>query len=232
MGFTGGPGHVWKTTNAGATWTDFTGNLPDSPVNAVVVYPALSRVFVATDVGVFASSISAPNWTEVGPNPAPNQPGFLPNVAVTALAVFASGGQQLLRASTYGRGMWQFNLAAVPDFQISVTNSPLTIAAGGTATFTGTAEALNGYAGTVTLGCSAGATVAPSTCNSAQSPLTLGITTSFTVTADGAPGDYYFNVQGVGSDTSHTTHVAGAELHILGSFALSESQFLSHGKRG
>jgi hypothetical protein len=132
MGFTGGTGHVWKTTSAGAAWTDFTGNLPDSPVNAVVVYPTMSQVYVATDVGVFGSSISAPSWTEVGPNPGPNQPGFLPNVAVTALGVFASGGQQLLRASTYGRGIWQFDLATTPDFQISVTNSPLTISAGAT----------------------------------------------------------------------------------------------------
>ena len=27
--------------------------------------------------------------------------------------------------------------------------------------------------------------------------------------------NYYFNVQGVGSDSNHTTHLAGAELHIL-----------------
>jgi len=69
MGFTGGTGHVWKTTNAGTTWTDFTGNLPDSPANAVVVYAAMAQVFVATDVGVFGSPTSSPNWTELGPNP-------------------------------------------------------------------------------------------------------------------------------------------------------------------
>ncbi len=219
MGFTGGLGHVWKTTNAGRTWTDFTYNLPDSPVNAVVVYPAMSQVYVATDVGVFGSSTSAPNWTEVGPIPSPNQPGFLPNVAVTALGVFASGGQQLLRASTYGRGIWQFNLASTPDFQISVTNSPLTISAGGTATFTGSAAALDGYSDTVTLTCTAGVTPAPSSCSSPQSPLTLGISTSFTVTASAAVGDYYFNVQGVGSDSNHTTHQTAAVLHILSNLA-------------
>jgi hypothetical protein len=48
MGFTGVTGHVWQTLNAGATWNDFTGNLPDAPVNAVVVYQ--SQVYVATDV--------------------------------------------------------------------------------------------------------------------------------------------------------------------------------------
>ncbi len=85
MGFTGVTGHVWKSTNGGTTWTDFTANLPDSPVNAVVVYPALAQVYVGTDVGVFASSTATPNWTELGPDPSTNRPGFLPNVAVTAL---------------------------------------------------------------------------------------------------------------------------------------------------
>ena len=130
MGFTGGTGHVWKTTNAGVAWTDFTGNLPDSPVNAVVVYPGLSQVYVGTDVGVFGSSTSAASWTELGPNPSTGQAGFLPNVAVTALGVFTGGGQQLLRASTYGRGIWQFNLVITPDFQMPVSNSPLTVFAG------------------------------------------------------------------------------------------------------
>src|SRR5256714_14484754 len=67
MGFTGGAGHVWKTTNAGAAWTDFTANLPDAPVNAVIVDPTQSRVYVGTDVGVFSSSTTAANWTELGP---------------------------------------------------------------------------------------------------------------------------------------------------------------------
>ena len=104
MGFTGGTGHVWKTTDAGTTWTDFTGNLPDSPANAVIVYAPMAQVFVATDVGVFSSPTTAPNWTELGPAPSTNQVGFLPNVAVTALGIFNYAGQQLLRASTYGRG--------------------------------------------------------------------------------------------------------------------------------
>jgi hypothetical protein len=78
MGFTGGPGHVWKTTNAGASWSDFTANLPDSPSNAVVVYAPMAQVFVATDVGVFGTPVAAPNWTELGPNRAQIRRGFFP----------------------------------------------------------------------------------------------------------------------------------------------------------
>ena len=220
MGFTGGTGHVWKTTNAGATWIDFTGNLPDSPVNAVVVYPPMSEVFVATDVGVYGSSTASPSWTELGPNPSTNQYGFLPNVAVTGLGVFASGGQQLLRASTYGRGMWQFNLVIVPDFQLAVTNSPLTIFSGQTGAFNETITALSGYTSSVTLSCSAGSTAPPSTCSVSPSSLTPGSKTPFTVTVGGAAGDYNFNVKAVGSDSAHVTHTLPVTLHLI-SFGLT-----------
>jgi len=225
MGFTGGTGHVWKTTNAGISWTDFTGNLPDAPVNAATVYPGLSQVYVATDVGVFASATSAASWTELGPNPKTDQPGFLPNVVVTALGVFNSGGQQLLRASTYGRGIWQFNLVVTPDFQLSVSNSPQAVPVGQTATFNGTASALNGYSSSMTLSCTAGITAPPSTCTPVPSTLTPGINTPFTVTASGTAGDYYFSVQGVGSDSNRVTHQASAVLHVVtnsADFRLSE----------
>jgi photosystem II stability/assembly factor-like uncharacterized protein len=29
--------HVWKTIDAGASWTDFTSNLPDAPVDSIVI---------------------------------------------------------------------------------------------------------------------------------------------------------------------------------------------------
>ncbi|HME35855.1 MAG TPA: hypothetical protein VKF84_11495 [Candidatus Sulfotelmatobacter sp.] len=223
MGFTGGAGHIWQTTNAGATWTDFTGNLPDSPVNAVVVYPAMSQIYVATDVGVFGSSTSAPSWTELGPASSTDQPGFLPNVAVTALGVFNSGGQQLLRASTYGRGIWQFNLVVTPDFEISVANSPQTVFLGQTAVFNGAASALSGYASSVTLSCTAGTTAPPSTCSPAPLTLTPVTNTPFTVTAGGAggaAGDYSFNVQAAGSDANQITHQVPVALHVV-SFGLT-----------
>ena len=215
MGFSGGTGHVWKTTNGGTTWTDFTANLPDSPVNAVVVYPALAQVYVGTDVGVFASSTSTPDWTELGPNPATNRPGFLPNVAVTALAVFASGGQQLLRASTYGRGMWEFNLVVTPDFQMAVANPTLTTFPTQTAVFTGTITALNGYANSVTLTCGAGSTATPSVCSPSPVTLTPASKTSFSVSTSSPVGDYNFKIQAVGADSSHITHNVPLVLHVV-----------------
>ncbi|MGD1022148.1 MAG: hypothetical protein ABR880_05145 [Candidatus Sulfotelmatobacter sp.] len=221
MGFTGGPGHVWQTTNAGTTWSDFSGSganaIPDSPANAVVIDPVAHMVYVGTDVGVFQSSTSASAWTEVGPIPTASSTGFLPNVAVTALALFNSGGQKLLRASTYGRGVWQFNLLAKPDFQIAVSNTPLTVFVSENAVFNGTLSAVNGYNSTVELSCTAGSSSPPNPC--VPSPATLTPTqdgAAFSVSA-GAAGvaDYYFNVQGAGFDPNSTTHVAPLTLHVV-----------------
>jgi len=220
MGFTGGPGHVWQTTNAGASWNDFTGAaptaLPDSPVNAVVVDPSTHIVYVGTDVGVFQSPTSAPAWIELGPASSSQQAGFLPNVAVTALAIFNSGGQKLLRASTYGRGVWQLDLLAAPDFQIAVSNTPFTAFAGITPTFNGTVTAVNGYNNSVALSCTAGSTSPPNPCTPNPASLTPASTGSvFSITAGSAIGDYNFNVQGKGSDPNTTTEVAAITLRVV-----------------
>jgi len=222
MGFTGGSGHVWQTTNAGTNWTDFTGiapsALPDSPANAVVVDPSTHIVYVGTDVGTFQSPTSGAAWTEVGPvsNPLGGSTGFLPNVAVTALALFNSAGQKLLRASTYGRGVWQFNLVATPDFQITVSNTTLTAFPGTTPAFNGTVTALNGYNNSVALSCTAGSSSPPSPCTPNPVSLVPASTgTAFSITTGSTIGDYNFNVQGAGSDANNTTHDAALALHVV-----------------
>jgi hypothetical protein len=220
MGFTGGTGHVWKTTTSGATWIDFTANLPDSPVNAVIIDPSQPRIYVGTDVGVFTSSTALASWTEVGPDPSTNQPGFLPDVAVTALGIFNYGSQELLRASTYGRGIWQFVLVASPNFQLSISNSPLTSFSGQTAALNGAVTAVNGYADSLTLTCTAGATSPPSTCIPSPASLTPGTNAAFAVTVGGADGDYSFNVNAVASDTKHITQQVPVTVHIV-SFGLT-----------
>jgi hypothetical protein len=220
MGFTGGPGHVWQTTNFGANWTDFTGNLPDSPVNAVVIDPVNERIYVGTDVGVFVSTTAVASWIELGPNPDAGQSGFLPNVPVTALGLFNSGGEELLRASTYGRGIWQFPINAVADYHLAISNTPQTAFPNQTAIFNGTAASINGYDSSVALSCVAGSTPPPSSCIITPSTITPSSTASFTVDASGATGVYNFNVQGVGSDPNQITQLVPLSLNVV-SFALS-----------
>jgi hypothetical protein len=221
MGFTGGPGHVWQTTNAGTTWTDWTNfggaePLPDSPVNAVAVDPSTHIVYVGTDVGVFQSPTVAPAWTELGPASSSQQAGFLPNAAVTALAIFNSGSQKLLRASTYGRGIWQFDLNATPDFQIAVPTATVTAFAGTTPTFNGTLTAVNGYNNSVALICSAGSTSPPSPCTPSPASFTPSSSgTAFALSTGSVIGDYNFNLQAIGTDPNNTTHLAALTLHVV-----------------
>lgn len=91
-----GTGHVFKTQDGGATWTDASGNLPDAPANSIVVDPA-GPLYVATDIGVFRSEDGGVYWTSFNLG--------LPNVFVKALALDAKAGKLL--AATYGRGIYQ-----------------------------------------------------------------------------------------------------------------------------
>jgi photosystem II stability/assembly factor-like uncharacterized protein len=95
-----GSGHVFRTTNAGLSWQDVSGNLPNVPVNAVVVLPRSSEVFVGTDLGVFRSTTGGTTWV-------PFMEGF-PNVAVFDLAF--NDRTRILVAGTHGRGMFSYSL--------------------------------------------------------------------------------------------------------------------------
>ena len=212
--------HVWQTTNGGFSWTDFTANLPDAPVNAVVVDPGATgvpgRVYVATDVGVFWSFTASASWQELGPAPNSGQAGYLPNVAVTALGIFTrSDSTKLLRASTYGRGLWEFPLT--PDFSISISNTPITIFAGQTPPlFNGAITALGGYSYRVNLSCTPASTcfVIPSFVNP-PGPPPLGTPLTATVSPGNAPGDYSFDLHGAGTDPDRVTNDAAFTLKIV-----------------
>lgn len=97
-----GRGHVFRTTNAGQTWTDISGNLPDVPVNSLLIDPdsigsATPVLLAGTDVGVYRVALTGtPTWQTFGSG--------LPPVIVNRLAYNATTRQLL--AATYGRGVW------------------------------------------------------------------------------------------------------------------------------
>jgi hypothetical protein len=207
--------HVFKTTNAGATWSDWSGSggtaLPDAPVNALLVDAPSATIYAGTDVGVFMSSTASASWTEVGvPSQPGGQPGYLPNVPVTAIQMYNNAGTKQIRVSTYGRGIWEYALAVAPDYANAIFNSPQTIFPGQAATFNGKLTAFGGYASPVNLSCTG---TAPTTC--ALNPTQATPTATYSVTAGGAVGDYNFNVHAVGTDAKTITHDAPAALHVV-----------------
>ena len=221
--------HVFKTTNAGASWTDWSGSgstaLPDAPVNALLVDSSVTpaQIYVGTDVGVFTSSTASASWTEVGTPSLPGATGYLPNVPITAIRMFDSGGVKKLRVSTYGRGIWEYALASTPDYTNVISNTPQTIFPTQTATFIGTLTAFEGYTSVVNLSCAA--PILPATCllSTPQNPTPQGTAqqtpassgASYTVTAGGVVGDYNFNAHAVGTDPNAITHDAPVILHIV-----------------
>ena len=97
-----GTGHVFVTRDYGASWADITGDLPDHPVNAVLLDPSdLSRIYIGTDLGVFAS-MGGGSWARLGEG--------LPMVAVFDLAVEPAAG--VMVAATHGRGAFALPVAA------------------------------------------------------------------------------------------------------------------------
>jgi photosystem II stability/assembly factor-like uncharacterized protein len=102
-GFDDTVGHIFKTTNGGTNWTDISGTLPNIPVNDVVIDPdILNTLYIATDIGVFSTSNGGSTW-------APLMTG-LPRVVVTGLKLHRS--TRTLRASTYGRSVWDLLVPA------------------------------------------------------------------------------------------------------------------------
>ena len=95
---TAGNGHVFESTDSGATFADISANLPDAPANDTVLYKG--KLFVATDVGVFKRTTLG-TWASPGTG--------MPKVSVLDLAT-VPGGTTLV-AATHGRGIWTLPLA-------------------------------------------------------------------------------------------------------------------------
>jgi photosystem II stability/assembly factor-like uncharacterized protein len=96
--------HIFRSTNGGATWTDISSNLPDIPLNDVIVDPAdPSRLYVGSDAGVFWTANLGGSWQLLGS-------GF-PLVGVHDLQLHQ--GTRKLVAGTHGRSAWTFDLEQI-----------------------------------------------------------------------------------------------------------------------
>jgi hypothetical protein len=111
----------------------------------------------------------------------------------------------------------KFTLFSAPDFQITVSNTPLTVFVGSPATFNGAVTTGNGYDYPVTLRCTTGSSSPPVPCTPAPvSVIPTSPGTAFSLTAGTSTvADYSFYVQGVGSDPNNLTHAAALTLNVV-----------------
>ncbi|MES1227116.1 MAG: hypothetical protein ABUL72_00505, partial [Armatimonadota bacterium] len=95
-----------KSTDGGTTWTSVSGSgataLPSAPIRAVTRNPVdATNLFAATEVGVFESGDSGATWSTSAFGPA--------NVCTYQLN-WMHGTNNVLLASTHGRGAWKYTL--------------------------------------------------------------------------------------------------------------------------
>ncbi|MEO8751118.1 MAG: hypothetical protein ABI624_00405 [Casimicrobiaceae bacterium] len=90
-------GHVFRSADGGHTWDNRSGNLPDIPVNALVVDPAdTNAVYAGSDNGVYRSLDAGITWSDFS--------NGLPNVIIGDMILHET--RRLLRAGTRNRGVW------------------------------------------------------------------------------------------------------------------------------
>jgi len=115
----GRPGHVFKTTDGGKTWANISGNIPDAPVNSLVLDPSFpNTLYAGTDVGPFVTYDGGAHWSALGTD--------FPIVAVNQLDLDPSHGT--LAAGTHGRGAFTIqNSQAMPALTVSKVDAGIPV---------------------------------------------------------------------------------------------------------
>ncbi len=89
--------HVFYTDNGGQTWEDISGNLPEIPVNDIIVDPEMDNtLYLANDQGVWYTYNHGQEWHILGSG--------LPSTVVNDLTLHRD--TRMLVAATFGRSMF------------------------------------------------------------------------------------------------------------------------------
>ena len=102
---------LYRTIDAGKTWTSISSNLPNAPIN-VVVQDRKNRqlLIVGNDLGVFVSLDGGSRWWRLKAN--------LPTVAVHDLTIHPRENDLVL--ATYGRAIWAGDMTPLQELSDDV----------------------------------------------------------------------------------------------------------------
>ena len=72
-GFGDTSGHIFRTTSTGASWSSIDGDLPNVPVNDLLIDPEdpQNTIYAGTDIGVFVTSNGGAHWSTLAPDAEP-----------------------------------------------------------------------------------------------------------------------------------------------------------------
>lgn len=97
---------IYESTNGGASWTNFSGTLPNIPLNTIVIdqNSPVEAMYVGMDVGVYYRDNNMTDWVMYSTG--------LPNVEITELEIYANTTEckSKLFAATYGQGLQMSDL--------------------------------------------------------------------------------------------------------------------------
>jgi len=115
---------IYKSTDKGYSWEDISGTLPDVNYTSIAFYERGNEaLYVSSDLGVFYRDASMSDWIWF------NQ-GLPVDASINEIEIYYhpdSIGNDVIRAGTYGRGMWESDMYfAVPeaDFTADITIIP------------------------------------------------------------------------------------------------------------
>lgn len=122
-----GTGTVFKSTDAGETFTDISHNIPRAQANTVLLHKSAAgeQLIVGTDIGPFISSDNqGSHWAPLG--------NGLPNVPINVMRFkpkTTPDEADTIFAATFGRGIWTYTLPKLvvdpPPPQPPVLGNPL-----------------------------------------------------------------------------------------------------------
>jgi len=102
--------HIYRTTDFGTTWASIGGNLPDAPINDVVIDTLGGRtLYVGTDVGVMYTTDMGISWNVLGT-------GFPTSVPCHDLTLHQP--TRTLVAWTHGRSAFRISLQPTVDVAV------------------------------------------------------------------------------------------------------------------
>ncbi|MCD4818268.1 MAG: hypothetical protein K8S23_06220 [Candidatus Cloacimonetes bacterium] len=93
--------HVLKSNDWGENWFDISSNLPEIPINCIVLDPNIyNRIFVGSDSGIFMTENGGESWESVSAG--------IPNVPITSMKIH--NPTRTLVIGTYGCSAYKINL--------------------------------------------------------------------------------------------------------------------------
>jgi hypothetical protein len=115
---------VYRSSNMGATWVDYTANLPNIPFLSLVIDKhSFNGIYVGTDAGVYYRDSLMNNWILYNS-------GLPVSSAITDLEIWYDSlvsARNILMASTYGRGVWKSDLRITETQPVVNINIPMLI---------------------------------------------------------------------------------------------------------